>query len=161
MKILLILIIMIISFLVGYSYKKRIQNELDFLKYMKNFAEYLKSNINLFKNDVVEIIDEFKISCNSKILKFNQIFIKNEYIYHFSLENIENYLSEKETSFIIFNFLKSIGTNEYEFEGERINSFIFYIDSKISDYVKKVKEEGDLFFKIALSIGAIISILVW
>ena len=161
MKIFLVFFIMLISFFIGFSYKNKIQNELNFLLYLKNFSNYLKSSINLFKNNIVEIIDEFIILENQKNANFNKIFAKNIEIYEFYLENIEKYISDKQISFTIYNFLKSLGTNEYDYEGKKINSFIIYIDSKILEYEKNVKENGDLFFKIALSIGAVISILVW
>lgn len=161
MKLILIFMLMLISFFVGYLYKNKIQNELNFLFFIKNFSEYLKSSINLFKNNIVEIIDEFKILENQKNAKYNKIFIKNTQIYEFSLKNIENLISDTQISFTIFNFLNSLGTNEYDYEGEKINSFILYISTKILDYEKMVKEKGELFFKVALSVGAVISILVW
>ena len=161
MKIIFVVFIMLLSFIIGYLYRNKIQNELNFLLYLKKFSDYLKSGINLFKNNIVEIIDEFIILENQKNAKFNKIFLKNMQIYNFCLENIENFIYDKQISFTIYNFLKTLGTNEYEYEGEKINSFILFIGSKILEYEKKLKEKGELFFKVALSIGAVISILVW
>ena len=161
MKSFSIIFIMTVSFFVGYLYKNRINNELNFLIYMKNFAEYLKSNINLFKNNIVQIIDEFLLINHTKNAKFNQIFEKNTEIYQFSKKNIEKMISNNQISFLVFNFLNTLGTNDYEFEGEKINDFINTLNTYIVSFTQMKKEKGELFFKLSLSVGAIISILVW
>ena len=89
MKLVLVLIIMSVSFFIGQVYKKKLKSEYDFLIYLKNFSEFLKSNINLFKNNLVEIIDSYILLDENKNAKFMQIFQKKGEIYEISQENIE------------------------------------------------------------------------
>ena len=161
MKLVLVLIIMSVSFFIGQVYKKKLKSEYDFLIYLKNFSEFLKSNINLFKNNLVEIIDSYILLDENKNAKFMQIFQKKGEIYEISQENIEKLISDKQISFVIYSFLVSLGSNEYIFETEKISTFINFLDGKVLEYANNLKTKTDLFLKVALYVGAVISILVW
>lgn len=161
MKITVVLIIITISFYVGYSYKQKQQVKYELLLYIKNYATFLKSNINLFKVNLVQIIEDYISLQNEKNAKFNSIFVKNSEIYCISRENIEKFGLNNQDNLIIFNFLNSIGKNSYEFEDDKINDCIAYLDKKIEEYSSYVKTKGELTLKIALAIGCVISIIIW
>ena len=161
MKILIVVCVMLICFFIGIGYKKKYQEKYNFLIYLKNFATFLKSNLNLFKVNLVEIIDNFTKLQVDKNIKFNDIFIKNNEVYEFSKENLDLVKLNIEDSNIIFTFLSSIGKNEYFFEEEKINNFITFLDKKTEEYSSFVRTKGDLTLKLAIAIGCVISIIIW
>ena len=161
MKIFLPLFIIIIFGFIGYAYKSKLNNEYQFLKYINSFYEYYVANLALFKNNIVEIIDKYIIMQNNKNAKYNKIFIKNNNLYNFDKEFLQNNISNKLVSDYLFSYLKNIGTNEYEYEKEKNNEFKIYLNSKIYECDTKIKTDGNLYFKLLLSIGAVVAILLW
>ena len=161
MKIALVILIMMLSFLFGNSVADKYKNQYQFSVYLKNFATYFKSNLIMFKTDVVKIIDDYLMVEKNQQVKFNDIFIKENYIYKINETAINNYIIEKEDAFTIYTFLSFLGKNHYEFEDEKVNSFLNFLEIKQKDYLKNIKEKGVLSQKIILSIGLIISILIW
>lgn len=158
MKIIFVIAIMILSFFVGYSYKNIIKKRAELYLYLKELNSNLKSNINLFKTNIVEIIDNF---LGLKTAKFNEIFIKNNQIYSISSEKLKKYLDNEQEITTILNYFNSIGSSDYDYELKRFNEFGNYFDDKIAEHSDEIKNKGELFFKIALSVGAVIAILIW
>ena len=70
-------------------------------------------------------------------------------------------ISKEEDALTIYTFLSSLGQNNYEFEDEKINSFLAFLEVKIAEYFTNIKVKGVLTEKIMLAVGLIISILVW
>lgn len=175
MKIALVILIMLASYLIGQSIKDRVKNEYDFIVYLKNFTIFLKSNFSMFKVDIVQIIDDFillqdndinggnsiyKASCNS-YKEFNKIFCKENGVYKIIKSEIEKNNNINEDSFVIFNYLESLGSNSYEFEENKINSFLIFLETKQKEYFDNIKTKGVLSQKVIISIGLIVSILIW
>ena len=158
MKITLVLSIMICSFLIGYNYKNDIKKELELYKYLKLFIDNLKANINLFKSNIIEIIDNF---LKNKNADFNKIFEKKQQIYEISSIQLKKILKNEQECLFITNYFSSLGANEYNFEINKTEGFEKYLESKIVEYENTLKNKGELFFKIALSVGAVIAILIW
>lgn len=119
------------------------------------------SNIILFKNNVVEIIDNYIIMQNNKNAKFNKLFLKNNNLYSYNEEFLYSILLDKSEANIIFQYLQQIGKNEYEFERKKNESISEILKIKINESFENINKKGDLYLKILLSIGAIISILIW
>ena len=160
MKIVSVILILSSGFFVGYNYKHNMIKQTDFFIELKNFVGYFKSNLNLFKTNVIEIFDNYIIK-KKKSANISNYFIKNAEIYQINEEKLNKIIKNKQECFIICNFFKTIGTNEYEFEIQKIISFEKYLDEKISEYSLYAKNKGELFFKIALSVSAVIAILIW
>lgn len=158
MKVIFVTSIMVCSFLIGYSYKYKLKEKLNLYFYLRDFFKNIKSNINLFKCNIIEIIDNYILNKNAK---YNEIFIKNEQIYKISSKNLKKYLMNEQEILILEKFFNDIGSNDYEYELKKFNDFEKYLDDKIIESEKIVKNKGELFFKIALSVGAVFAILIW
>lgn len=161
MKILLILSILTMFFLIGYFYKQKVKNNYQFLVYLKNYVLFLKSNISLYKVNMVKITDDFLKLQNEKNAKYNKIFVKNGEIYSVLPENVEYFVQNKEDSLIINSFFEKLGKNDYEYENHKIDKFLIYLDERQKIYFSDIKIKGDLTLKILIAVGLVISILVW
>lgn len=147
--------------LVGYLYKRKLKNEYELLCFIQNFANYYNSNMTLFKCDIVEIINKYKIMQNNKNAKFCNLFLKNSNIYNINQEFLNDYLSNKKDIELIYKYLSECGKNEYEFEKEKNRGFELFIKEAIEISYNCYKEKGGLIFKLLLSIGTVIGILIW
>ena len=161
MKILLVILIMLLFFIFGYMYKQTIKSQYDFMVYLKNYSNFLSSNISLFKNNFVKITDDFLNLNSQKNAKFNKIFVKNGEIYSISQKNIDFFLKNEQDRQVVFSFLSTVGNNDYEYENNKINSFIIYLNEREKVYLDNIKLKGELTLKILISIGLVVSILVW
>lgn len=161
MKILFIILIIIIFGIVGIAYKRKLELEYQFLKYVNDFNNYFSSNIILFKNNIVNIIDSYIIMQKNKNAKFSNLFLKNGYIYQFDEKILKYYIFSNDTKEVIKLYLNNLGKNEYYFEKEKINEFNVFIKQKIEQSYDNFKGKGDLYFKLLLAIGAVIGILLW
>lgn len=161
MKILLVLIVIFAFGLVGYIYKQKLKNELDFFKFINEFEEYYNSNMTLFKCDIIEIIDKFIIMQNNKNAKYINLFLKNNNLYAINKDFISKQITNKESLETIYKYLTLCGKSEYDFEKEKNENFKAYINNSIIDSEKLYKEKGGLVFKLLLAIGSVIGILIW
>jgi hypothetical protein len=57
--------------------------------------------------------------------------------------------------------LTAVGNNEYEYEIEKIKVFLNFLKRKKEESSLNFKNKGVLYFKIMLSIGAVLAILIW
>ena len=161
MKIVIVLAIIIVFGLVGYAYKNKLRKEYLFLKYLQDFVIYFNSNIVLFKNNSVEIINNYIIMHKNKNAIFNNLFLKNDNLIKINSKILNIYITNKEILNTIENYLNSIGLNCFEFEEEKSERFIKFINDKIKESYENIKIKGDLFLKIMLAVGAVVAILIW
>lgn len=161
MKILICLIVLILCAGVGYALKWKAKKEQDFLEYLKDFTNYFLANISLFKNNVVAIIDNYNITQKNKNAKFSEIFEKTSNFYQIESKNVARYISDEANKNVICEFLKNVGSNEYDYERKKAEDFMKFLDEKIQ-YTKKEKiKKSDLNFKLFLAVGAVICIIIW
>lgn len=161
MKILAVVLIIILFGCIGYFYRNKLINKHLFLKYISSFYEYYLSNVILFQNSLVEIIDNYIIMHKNKNANYNKLFLKNNNIYVYNREFLESEINNKEETNIIYTYLSGLGKNNFELEKDKIISVKNYLDEKVKKVETEIKTKGELYFKIMLSIGAIISILIW
>lgn len=161
MKLLICLVVFLLSSSAGLMYKQKLKNELDLLLYIQNFEKFLSGNISLFKIDVVEIIESYKNTQKEKTAKFSNLFVKNASVYAINEEILNKYISDKNKSKTIFNFLQSLGKSEYEFEIEKNKNFEKYMATAIEESQKKFTNSGNLYFKLSMALGAVLCILIW
>ncbi len=161
MKILICLIVLILCAGVGYALKWKAKKEQDFLEYLKDFTNYFLANISLFKNNVVAIIDNYNITQKNKNAKFSEIFEKTSNFYQIESKNVARYISDEANKNVICEFLKNVGSNEYDYERKKAEDFMKFLDEKIQ-YTKSEKiKKSDLNFKLFLAVGAVICIIIW
>lgn len=161
MKILLCIIIIFSCGVIGYYYKQKYVVRFELICYIKEFLSYYNSNLCLFKINAIDIIDSFKSKCSNKYLKFNKVFYKNNNIYHINSSELERFIRDENLTNILNNFLINIGKNEYEFEREKNTKIDEFLELKLRSAESDIKQKGMLYFKIALSIGAVLAILIW
>ena len=142
MKILICLIVLILCAGVGYALKWKAKKEQDFLEYLKDFTNYFLANISLFKNNVVAIIDNYNITQKNKNAKFSEIFEKTSNFYQIESKNVARYISDEANKNVICEFLKNVGSNEYDYERihEECGGRCYYISrsgNSGSGFIKK------------------------
>ena len=159
MKLFLIILIVTGAGGIGYTYQLKLQKEYKFLCFVANFAQFYNSNMTLFKNNVVDVIDEFVKQ--NKSSKFCEIFEKENHIYSFNRGKIDSFLNRSQDSQIIYEYLTGIGKNEYEFEKEKNLQFDAFLSKCKESSKKKLETKGSLYFKLALMFGAMLGIIIW
>lgn len=161
MKIIICVSVFFLSTSVGLLYKQRLKNELNILLYLQNFEKFLSNNISLFKVNIVEIIDNYKNMQKEKTAKFSNLFVKNASVYAINEEILNKYILDKNKSKTIFNFLQLLGKSEYEFEIEKNKNFEKYIVAAVEESQKKLNNNGNMYFKLSMALGALLCILIW
>ena len=161
MKLIIIILVIVIFGLIGNLIKQRYENECLFLRYIEDFVNYYYSNIALFKNNTVEIINNYIIMQENKNANYNNLFLKNGNLYSINDKILSKYILFSEDVLIIKQFLTAVGNNEYEYEIEKIKVFLNFLKRKKEESLLNLKNKGVLYFKIMLSIGAVLAILIW
>lgn len=161
MKIIITILIIICSWIVGYSYKQRFIKEEKLLLLIKEYLGFLKTNIVLFKNNIIDINNQYIIMHKNKNANNYKIYLKNSGYKTFDIEKIKITITKKDAQSIIVNYLETLGQCEYELEKERLDLFLNFINDELKNNKNNQKEKGDLYYKISLSIGIVLSILVW
>lgn len=161
MKIVIVILIIILFWIIGFYIKYKYKSEYSFLIYLKNFYQYYISNVTLFKNNIVEVINNYIITHKNKNAKYNNIFIKNGNIYGFNIEILKYYILKKTDIDIIYNSLNNLGKSDYYFEKECIKECLLFLDKKLNESELNLKNKGELYFKLLLSIGVILAIIIW
>lgn len=161
MKILMEVCVIFIFGYVGFQYKKSFKEKERCLVCLLDYVRFLDSNISLFKNNVVEIINNYKIMHKNKNANYIN-FLKNN---NSKIQIDENILKLKiknnETVYFIANTLNNFGVDELEHEKEKLKKLELFIENEITKANKETKEKGGLYFKIFLAVGAVVGICLW
>lgn len=161
MKIIICILVFSASGLAGYLYKRRLRQETEFINYLFEFENFYNSNMTLFKNNVVEILNNFMKMKKEKFEKFNQIFVLKNGIFETNENEIKKYISNEASVSVIKNYLVGLGKNEYEFEKEKNKNFDNYIKIELEKSKKNLEQKGGLYFKLSLALGAVLCIIIW
>lgn len=161
MKIILISVIIVFSGLIGSSLKTKIKNELEILKIIKSYINYLDANISLFKTNIVEINYNYKIMQKNKTANKLNIYSKNNNKVIFELDILEKYIYKKDLFLTIKNYLITLGQNEYVYEKEKLSILNDFLSKCVEEDELEFKTKGSLWFKLSLAIGAVIGIILW
>ncbi len=161
MKILICVVVFGGCGLFGYLYKRRLKQECDLVEFLLEFEKYYNSNMTLFKNNVVEIINNFFNLKKDSKAKFNQIIICNNSIFEANESELKKYITNESMRSVIKNYLNGLGKNDYEFEKEKNKNFEDYILTELSNSKKNLEQKGNLYFKLSLALGAVLCIIIW
>lgn len=160
MKIFSVVIIVGMCGVVGYNYKSSITKKLELLKLLRKYTEFVESNLTLFKTDLLKINNKFIImqknknaECLQNILNNTTLKSNNTYFY--------KVIKDKDVCEIIISFMSELGKGEYDFEIEKINRFLLFLNKQITKCEDDVKNKGDLFFKLSLAVGAVLGVCIW
>lgn len=161
MKLILISSMIFIFGVIGYLYKNRFIKQLATLKTLKNYLLYFKDNLVLFKNNIEEINFNYIITHKNKNAKDCLIKLNNRNKYAINLKILQNNIFNNELFLTIEKYFAVQGGSEYVYEEKRLEEFLKTIEREIKHTEEDVKMKGDLFFKLMLAIGAVVSILLW
>lgn len=161
MKICLIILINLFFGFVGYTYKSKIKKEIETLGLIKDFLTFYETNITLYKNDTHEIFNNYIIMQKNKNAKLLNIFSKNNQCFKINEEILKDNVSDLKTNHLIIKYFSTIGMGDYLFEKEKLSNFKNVISEKIILSEKQYKEKGEVFFRIMIAIGMVLSILIW
>ena len=156
-----LIIIFIVCALIGYQIKNRYRQQCVLLNQIDSFIDFLYPNINLYKNNLSDIINNYLILQNNKNAKNYKIFHKNNNLYQINNVNIDDIICNKIVKSNLELFFNNIGKLDLDGECERIKNFRKELNKYIINAEKDLKEKGELYFKISLSIGLILCVILW
>lgn len=161
MKLVIIVCIIILSGVVGYWIKLKYKNQKDFLVFIKNFLEFALIGVDIYKNNLQEIINNYKFQQKNKNAKYVKFFQKTANLQPFNVNFVDEYIFDGVYLVEIKNFFNCFGKMDKESESEKIKKQITSLESMIRISEKLEKEKGDLYFKISLAIGVILGVIIW
>lgn len=161
MKIIAVLVIMLTGGYVALFYKNKLKQEYLLLNYIKEFFEFYVSNIELFKENIDYIINNYIIMQKNKIANYNNIFLKNDNIYKINEDFINKTIKNNNLKFAIINQLKQIGKSDFNYEKEKSNTMINLLSKEVNIAYENYNKKGSLYFKIIIAIAAVVSVLIW
>ena len=150
---------MLASGTLAYNYKQKFKNKIKMFNEAVEYVSFCKNNISFYKENLYEINSKYNIMHENKNAKSNLFILKNN-TYQLNYEKVVQYLKPDELDYIN-QFIINIGTQDYQVELDRCDMMINYLYKKKDDAAYELKNKGELWFKIILMIGAVISIIVW
>lgn len=161
MKILLVSFIIVVSGYIGYQYKMRFLKQLKTINDLKDYCIYFKDNLVLFKNNIVEININY-INTHKNKNANNMLFIKNNtHLNQINLKYLQNTIYNNALYSAIETYIFTQGKGEYEHEVFKINEVLEILNRELICTKDDLKQKGDLYFKLILAVGVVISILIW
>ena len=161
MKILLSICVVCLCGEIGLYIKFKIKNEIVTLNIIKKYAEYCYNNIIIFKSDLISTTKKYIISEKDKNAKFSKIFLNNDKKLKINKNFIKNVISNSNDADIVISYFEQLSIQDYKTIEERFKNFSNFLNLKIKLLNDKLKGDGELYFKISLAIGAILSIIMW
>ena len=161
MKILKVILIVGITWWIGYNKKHKYIKQKKILEDLIEFISYYRNNISLFKENILKIINDFNIMQKNKNANYIELFIENNGIYSINRQLLNNCIYDAKIFNIIENCCSGLGKSEYDYEQEKLNIFQNILLSELKNTDYDLKQKGDLFLKIMISVGITISIIVW
>lgn len=164
MKIVLCVIIVFCSGFIGISVSSDYAKKLYFYKEFNAFLQFLKAKIAFSKDILSNCIIKF---LNTEKLKNKQFFIDLKLLYEQTNLNNETFnnivaapLSDIEKA-EIFNIVQELGTSDVLGQIELINNGLCILDKRIEELLIQKKTKGDIFAKLGICVGLLISILIY
>ena len=161
MKILMEVCVIFLFGYVGFQYKKSFKEKEKCLVCLLDYVRFLDSNISLFKNNIIEIINNYKIMHKNKNANYINFVKNNDSKIKINEDILNNKIKNNEIVYYIVNALNNLGMGEYEQEKEKLKKIELFLENEINKANKESHEKGELYFKIFLAIGTVVGICLW
>ena len=161
MKSIVIVFIVFLFCYIGYLLKLKYKNQKTYLEKVRDFLNYYQSNMVVFKNNIFEIINSYKMEQKNKNAKQVNIFKNINKLYKLDENVMEKWIYDSNVAMCIVNYFNNIGNQNFDFEKEKLNDFLKYINTMINISNTELKNKGDLIFKLLIALGLIVAILIW
>ena len=161
MKIIFLILILILFCAIGYLFKEKYKKQKLILEHIDDFLMFYKSKIVISKNNIVEIINEYKIMQNNKNANLQNIFQNNNNLFNFNENLAKRYIFDEKLLKIIVDYFENIGAGNQNFEIEKINSFSKIIKEYLNKTSQEIKTKGEISFKISIALGLVVLIILW
>ena len=161
MRVYVYFFIIIIFGLIGYEIKRKYIEQKNILLFFKSLIEYLKLNITLYKSNVDEIINNYKIMQNNKNAKYVNLFLKNNNFNANIIKNSNNCFNDKDTKNLIETYFFNLGKEDIVGENKKAEVILKSINDSLAKINKEIKTKGDLYFKLMLALGVVMVVLLW
>ena len=161
MKYFLSILIIGVSGFVGNLFARRYVERDCFYKEMKSMLVYFKSNISFLQMKVAELFDNYmkeKADKNKKkLLRMKDVVLCRD---EKRLEYKDFYFLKKEEREEIESFIKGLGLGSIDSELNKIDIFQKLVERKMEEVSDLRKKNEGLTYKLSLSIGVILCILI-
>ena len=161
MRVYVYFFIIIIFGLIGYEIKRKYIEQKNILLFFKSFIEYLKLNITIYKSNVDEIINNYKIMQNNKNAKYVNLFLKNDNLNANIVKNANNCFNDKDIKILIETYFFNLGKEDIVGENKKAEVILKSINDSLAKINKEIKTKGDLYFKLMLALGVVMVVLLW
>ena len=161
MRIYLLILIIVVFGVFGYEVKRKYLEQKNVLIFLKSFIEYLRINMSIYKNNIQEIINNYKIMQNNKNAKYINNFLKNSKIEQDNIKNICGYIFDKNLKTMLELYFSYLGNEDIENENKKTENILSILNEYIIKTTEEIKSKGDLYFKILLACGIVLVILLW
>lgn len=159
MKMFCVLLVMIVFSYCAYVYKNKFKIKTKILSELIEYIEYYNINISFYKDDIKKINSDYNITQNNKNAK-NTVFIQNNNIKQLNNVVLLKYFNNNEIS-IISQYFSVMGLYNVDIEKEKSNTVIKYLSELKNKTQEDLKTKGEMWFRIILIIGVMISIIMW
>ncbi len=161
MKILIVILIVFGFGMVGFLFKQKLQIQKELLVEMKNYIEFVKTNIVIFKTNIHEINNKYIITHKNKNANNIKIYLKNSNEIIFNIEKIKQLFIGYDFVGVVVQILNDIGAGDFDFENQKINQALIILNDMILKKDNEINNKGSLYFKLWLWMGAVFAILIW
>jgi len=161
MKYILIISIVVIFGYVGFKQKQKIIKQKILIENIIEYITFYDSNLSVFKTNLFEINSKYIIMQNNKNANNISFITKNAGLFEYNYNFLKKSLSNLMELNLIIRYFENIGKLDYDTEKEKSNEILRVLSTTKQKLNDEIKSKGDLYFKLLLSIGAVIAIVIW
>ncbi len=159
MKIFLVLLTMLIFGTIAYKYKNKFKLKLNTILIIIDYINYYETNINFFRESLFNINSNYIIMQENKNAKNNIFKLKSNTLL-INYDYLIRLFKSDEIS-IINKYFEEMGNREYNEEKIKNDNILKFLTSLKEKTKDDLKTNGEMWFKIILMIGVIVSIIIW
>lgn len=159
MRILVVVILMFVFSVAAYKYKNKFRLKIKLAEEIISYVEFYETNISFYKENLYKINSRFNIMQENKNAKNiclqlnNNIYLLNNKILFKTFDS--------GCCDIINKYFSEIGQSDYCYEKDKSDNILKFLTKLKNEAKEDLKTKGEMWFKIILMIGVLISIIIW